>query len=121
MLVDTSVWIDHLRRGDQLLARRLQDGVVQCHPFVIGELACGSMRRRQEVLVHLATLPEVSLASHAEAIAFLDGQRLWGRGIGWIDVHLLASAVLSQVTLWTRERPLAAVVRALGLEPDPET
>ena len=118
ILVDTSIWIDHLRRRDRVLARRLEHGLVHSHPFVIGELACGVLRQRREILQHLALLPAVSLASHAEAIALFDSRRLAGRGIGWIDMHLLASAVLSRVQLWTKDRPLAVVVREMGLEPD---
>jgi predicted nucleic acid-binding protein len=117
VLVDTSVWVDHLRRGHPGLAARLEAGAVWCHPFVIGELACGRLRRRAEVLSLLASLPQAPIAAHAEALALLDRHDLAGRGIGWVDVHLLASARIAGMSLWTADRRLAALARELGLGP----
>ena len=92
MLVDTSVWVEHLRRGDPTLSRLLDRGEVQCHPFIIGELACGSLRRRSEVLSLLRSLPHVLAATDNEVLTFIERHRLMGRGVGWVDAHLLASA-----------------------------
>lgn len=114
-LVDTSVWVDHLRRGDRALAVVLEDGEVSSHPFVIGELACGRLARRREILALLAVLPTTPLADHDEVLAFVERHRLDGAGIGWVDVHLLASAALSRTALWTRDRALRAAARSLGL------
>jgi predicted nucleic acid-binding protein len=115
LLVDTSVWIDHLRgrRGD--LAGPLHDGLVLTHPFVIGELACGNLARRDEVLRLLAALPRAPEATHEEALALLAGSRLAGCGLGWVDVHLLAGARLAGARLWTRDRALAAAAARLHL------
>ncbi|UCC83221.1 MAG: PIN domain-containing protein [Gemmatimonadota bacterium] len=119
MLVDTSVWVDHLRRGHAALGRQLMEREVWCHPFVIGELACGSLEARSEVLSLLSALPQAPLAEHDEVLAFVESNRLAGRGIGCIDAHLLAAARLAGVGLWTLDRPLAAVARELGLYVEP--
>jgi predicted nucleic acid-binding protein len=116
ILVDTSVWVEHLRSGNATLADELVAGRVLAHPFVIGELACGNLKRRREVLDLLGRLPSVPTATHAEALDFLDRRALMGRGIGFIDVHLLASAALAApARLWTRDRRLAAVAAELNL------
>ena len=115
MLVDTSVWIDHLRRGHPALAAQLEDGAVWTHPFVVGELACGNLHRRAEILSLLAALPAVPVAAHDEVLAFVEHRRLTGRGLGWIDMHLLASATLASVPLWTSDRRLFAVAQELGI------
>lgn len=115
VLVDTSVWVDHLRQGVPLLGDLLAAGEVATHPFVIGELACGHLTRRAEILNLLSALPSVELATHAEALRMVDVHRLHGRGIGWIDAHLLASALLSGTGLWTRDRKLQIVVTSLGI------
>lgn len=114
VLVDTSVWIDHLRgrRGD--LTGPLQEGLVLTHPFVIGELACGNLARRGEVLGLLAALPRAPEATNDEALALVAAARLSGRGLGWVDVHLLAAARLCGARLWTRDRALAAAALRLG-------
>lgn len=116
ILVDTSVWVDHLRSGDVALAAQLDAGHVLTHPFVIGELACGNLRNRREVLDLLGRLPSAPTASHAEALEFLERRALMGRGIGFVDVHLLASAALAgPVRLWTRDRRLATIALELDL------
>lgn len=112
-LVDTSVWVDHLRNGNQRLRSLLQEEQVLTHPFIIGELACGSLRNREEILGLLKALPEARVAEHQELLAFVERRGLYGRGIGWIDAHLLASALLSGVALWTVDRQLARVASAL--------
>ena len=120
ILVDTSVWIDHLRAGEPRLAALLERGRVLMHPFVVGELACGDLRRRVEVLRCLRELPRVPVAGDDEALGFIEAHRLMGKGIGWIDVHLLAAVALAPgARLWTRDRRLAGVARALGVGFDP--
>lgn len=116
ILADTSVWVDHLRAGDQGLVDALEASTVVVHPFVVGELACGNLRNRQEVLDLLGKLPALTVASHEEALAFIERRRLMGRGIGYIDVHLLASVVLApQARIWTRDRRLARVAAEMGV------
>ena len=114
-LVDTSIWIDHLRRGDVVLRAALEVGEVMTHPFVIGELACGTLRQRAQILALLAALPMARAATHAEALALVEAHGLGGAGIGWIDIHLLAASRLSRVRLWTRDRRLQAVADRLGV------
>lgn len=114
ILVDTSVWVDHFRKGLPLLADLLRSGQVTTHPFVIGELACGNLRKRTEILTFLSALPSVQLATHAEALHLVEAHSLHGAGIGWVDVHLLSSALLSRTSLWTRDRKLRAA--ALDLD-----
>ena len=118
MLVDTSVWVDHLRHGNEVLARRLRDGEVWVHPFVIGELACGHLKRRADILSLLAALPQARVVDHAEALHLVGSQGLFGQGLGWIDVHLLASARLARIGVWTFDRRLDAVARTLHLIAD---
>ena len=116
ILVDSSVWIDHLRRRDAELVALLNAGVVMCHPFVIGELACGNLPNRESLLAELANLPGAPVAAHDEAMAFVDRHALTGRGIGWVDAHLLASAYLAgHAPLLTRDKRLRAVAGDLGL------
>ena len=113
-LVDTSVWIDHFRVADSRLAALLLDGQVGCHAFVIGELACGRLQRRNEVLALLANLPQLQTLPDDHVLESIDAHRLMGRGLGWIDVHLLASAVASGVRFWSRDRRLVEAARRLG-------
>ena len=120
MLVDTSVWVDHLRRGNAILAMHLGRADVWCHPFVIGELACGRLKNRREVLALLSALPQVRQADHDEVLAFVESNSLSGSGIGWVDAHLLASALLTSVPLWTLDRRLASMARTLGAGAEPK-
>jgi len=115
ILVDTSVWVDHLRRGDDKLTELLRADEVACHPFVIGELACGNLRNRAELLTLLSVLPILPKVEDAEALAFIDTHRLMARGLGLIDVHLLASCALAGVGLWTRDKKLAQAASRAGL------
>jgi len=115
ILVDTSVWVDHLRRGNDALAALLHEERVLCHPFVVGELACGRLHRRAELLDLLGRLPAAPLVSHGETLAFVEGRRLMGRGLGWVDVHLLASASLARRPLWTLDRSLAATAGTIKM------
>lgn len=115
ILVDTSVWVDHLRGGNAELTRALDAGLVAVHPFVIGELACGNLVNRAEVLSLLQALHAAPMATGDEALAFIEARSLMGRGIGFIDVHLLASCALAgDMRLWTGDRRLASVAMELG-------
>jgi predicted nucleic acid-binding protein len=116
MLVDASVWVDHFRRGNAALASALEAGDVWCHPFVQGELACGHLNNRREILSLLAGLPQAPEPTHPEVLTFLEARGLMGKGLGWVDVNLLASALLAGVRLWTLDQPLARAAQHLGLE-----
>ena len=111
ILVDTLVWVDHLRVGDPELGRLLDAGLVLGHVFVRGELACGNLRRRGEVLALLADLPQAMVAEHGEVMALIDRHRLMGHGIGYVDAHLLTAGA----RLWTRAVRLAAAAGQLGV------
>lgn len=116
ILVDTSIWIDHLRFGDDELVKLLNSTQVFTHPFVIGELACGNLHNRAEILTLLANLPRVKVANDAEVLFFIEQHKLMGRGIGYIDAHLLAAVSLSRPTqLWTRDERLNALATKLEL------
>ncbi len=114
-LVDTSIWVDHLRRGNNRLSKLLGDGRVICHRFVVGELACGAIGNREEILKLLGALPASPVAEHGEVLRLVEQRRLAGRGLGWIDLHLLASALLANSRLWTQDRALGAAARELGV------
>jgi predicted nucleic acid-binding protein len=116
ILVDTSVWIHHLREGSPSLAEALENTRVLMHPFILGELACGNLKNREEVLQLLSELPKAPTATDPEALSFIGERTLMGRGIGYIDVHLLASVILAgNARLWTRDKRLAAVAVELGV------
>lgn len=116
ILVDTSVWINHLRHGDVDLTRLLNAGQVLTHRFVIGELALGSLQNRLIVLSALQNLPQAIVASDEEVLHFIDGHALFGTGIGYIDAHLLAATRLSPgALLWTHDKRLLAESVRLGL------
>jgi predicted nucleic acid-binding protein len=115
ILVDTSVWVDHFRRGNDRLATMLGDGVVVSHPFVLGELACGTFRQRATILSLLSELPVATTATHTEAMMFLEARRLMGRGLGYVDVHLLAAAAIDRLALWTLDKRLDVAAQALGV------
>lgn len=119
MLVDTSIWVDHLRRGNRELAEQLETGLVRCHPFVIGEIACGRLTDRYEILSLLEGLPHSPQADHHEVMTFIERKKLAGSGIGWIDAHLLVSARLAGVGLWTLDPKLQAVTRKVGIRTSP--
>jgi hypothetical protein len=114
-LVDTSVWIDHLRNGNKRLAILLDEGGACCHRFVIGELACGTLQNRDELLRLLKALPEVPFAEHEEVLNFVSERQLAGRGLGWIDMNLLASALIGNCSVWTLDKALGAAAIELKL------
>jgi len=115
VLVDTSVWIDHFRKARSDLRAYLEAGEVVCHPFVLGELACGTIRKRDDVLSLLAALAQASVADHAEVMHLVEAHRLMGTGLGWIDAHLLASTQLDGEALWTLDGPLKRAARIVGV------
>lgn len=117
ILVDTSVWVDHLRSGNERLHGLLTAASVWCHPFIVGELACGNLARRAEVLGLLSALPQLEILSHEEVLRFVASERLSGLGLGWLDMHLLASARVRGVACWTLDKRLAWVAAALGAAP----
>ena len=115
ILVDTSVWIQHFRVASDRLRTLLFDEQVLSHPFVIGELACGTLQRRHEILRMLKALPQTKPLEHEEVMGFLDSRRLYGRGIGWVDAHLLASTLLTGCGLWTLDKPLLRAAAGLNI------
>jgi predicted nucleic acid-binding protein len=119
-LVDTSVWVDHLRATDETLVGLLDAGMVLAHPFVIGELALGTLAQRQTVLTALSDLPQAIVATDQEALHFIDRHQSCTRGVGYIDIHLLAAVRLTAgASLWTRDKRLHAVAGQLGLAATP--
>jgi predicted nucleic acid-binding protein len=115
ILVDTSVWIAHFRAGGSKLGDLLNQTVVMVHPFVVGELACGNLKRRARILIDLGALPSAVSATHEEVMRLVEVRKLWGLGIGLIDAHLLASALLSNCQLWTLDGKLARAAAAAGV------
>jgi predicted nucleic acid-binding protein len=116
ILVDTSIWVDHLRAGDMTLASLLDTGRALAHPFVIGELALGNLRQRDLVLGMLQDLPQARAATDQEVLHFIDQHTLFGRGIGHVDAHLLAAVRLTAgASLWTRDKRLLGIADQMGL------
>lgn len=118
ILVDSSVWVDHLRRGEEGLVNSLKEGEVLIHDLVIEELACGSLARRREFLGLLHSLPRAPWAAHSEFLHFVEMEGLHGKGIGAVDAHLLAAARLAGARLWTKDRALAGAAARLRLGVD---
>jgi len=120
ILVDTSVWVDHLRVGSTALSGLLDAGLVLVHPFVIGELALGNLRQREAILAALSDLPAAGVAADTEVLHVIDLHGLAGRGVGYVDAHLIASALLSPGTrLWTSDKRLHALAGHMGLAVTP--
>ena len=114
-LVDTSIWVNHLRQGSPPLEWLLQERQVLTHPWVIGELACGMLKNRAEILALLQALPEVQVSEYDETLTFLESQKLFGLGLGWVDVNLLASVQLTGCDLWTADVSLKKAASKLHL------
>ena len=115
-LVDTSVWVEHFRKGDLKLQDLLADSKAVVHPFIIGELACGNLKNRAEILHLLSELPQSIVAEQGEVLKLVDSKRLFGTGLGWIDAHLLASALLSNVTLISYDKAVREAASRLGIK-----
>jgi len=115
VLIDTSVWVEHLRGGKAGLEVLLNDERVSCHPFIIGELACGNLKNRSEILTLLHALPAAVLAEHEEVLRLIEKYRLMGKGLGYVDAHLIASAMLTGIPLWTLDERLEKVALSLGI------
>lgn len=115
VLVDTSVWVSHLRYGNERLKQLLLNERIVCHPFVIAELACGTMKNRGEILSLLQALPCAEVASQDEVLYFIESRYLMGQGLGLADIYLLSSAVLSGIKLWTIDKSLAKAASRLGI------
>jgi predicted nucleic acid-binding protein len=115
ILPDSSVWIDHFRRGNPSLAELLENDQALCHPFIVGELACGYLRSRESTIHLLQTLPEAPMMRHEEVLILIERHRLMASGIGWLDAHLLGSALLAGAKLWTLDVALARA--AANLDP----
>ena len=116
ILVDSSVWVDHLRADDQILVRLLENGQVLAHRLVIGELALGKIRQRSNLIADLRDLPQADVASDHEVLRFIERHELFGLGIGYVDVHLLAAVRLTPgASLWTRDKRLLTVASHLGI------
>jgi predicted nucleic acid-binding protein len=115
VLVDTSVWVAHLREGSPELERLLLDSEVVCHPYIIGELACGTLKNRNQILSLLQSLPLIQPVDYYELLHFIEINRLVGLGIGFVDVHLLASAKMAGISLWTLDRRLKSAAKKLKI------
>ncbi len=116
VLVDTSVWIDHFRKASRKLASLLEAEDVAIHPFVLGELACGNLGNRKEVIALFHALPGTTKVEDDELLLFIDRHRLMGRGIGLVDAHLLASCCIDSCLLWTRDKRLRVVAKEMNIE-----
>ena len=116
ILIDTSVWIRYLREGDKNLSLLLENGLVACHPFIIAELACGRMKNRNEILNLLNALPSSCLLEHDEIMEFIDSRKIMNQGIGYVDVHILGSAIVSETPLWTLDKSLRKIANLLEIE-----
>ena len=115
VLVDTSVWVSHLRDGNTELANLLNDGRVFCHPLIVGELACGNLKDRSVILSLLQLLPTAIEAEHEEVLAFIENNRLMGKGLGYVDVHLITSSILTGVSVWTLDKKMAQAADSLNI------
>jgi len=116
ILVDTSIWVDHIRRTDAGLQTLLTKGLVLCHPFVIGELAVGNLPRRCSILSELDNIPQATIASDAEVLETIDLHKLYAKGAGYIDIHLVVSARLTPGSLlWTRDKNLLALAQQFSV------
>ena len=115
VLVDTSVWVNHLRYGNRGLEALLNDGHVICHPFIVGEIACGDLKNRVEILSLLQALPTATQVEHEEVMMFIEHHRRMGKGLGYVDMHLLASAVVTRIPIWTLDKKLNEVSSKMGI------
>ncbi len=115
VLVDTSVWVNHLRQSEPILQKLLLSGDVYCHPFIIGELACGSIKNRKEIISLLQSLPSTKTIDDSEFLYFIEQNKIYSKGIGYVDIHLLASTKLEYIKLWTDDKRLKNIANDLDL------
>ena len=115
VLVDTNIWINHFRKTNSVLVDLLNQWSVACHPFIIGEMACGNLKNRKEILSLFQALPSTIVVEDDEILEFVESRKLMGKGLGLVDIHILASAVLSGVVLWTGDKRLAQAAEDLGV------
>ena len=113
VLVDTSVWVSHFRETHDGLVELLNNGEVVCHPFIIGELACGNLKNRTSIITLLEALPTALVIEHEELLSFIEARKVMGKGLGYVDVHLLAAALLTGVPLWTLDKKLDKAAEGL--------
>lgn len=121
ILPDSSVWIDHFRRGNASLAAWLDDDQALCHPFIVGELVCGYLPSRVSTIRMLQILREAPIMQHEEVLVLIERHRLSASGIGWLDAHLLGSALLAKAELYTLDQPLLRAAQKLGIAARPRT
>lgn len=114
ILADTSIWVTHFREGQKELIDLLEQGLIACHPYIVGELACGSLKNRNEIIQLLEALPRVDVLEHVEVMEFIESRKLMSIGIGYVDVHLLGSSLLSNTPLWTQDKSLIKAAKSLG-------
>ena len=115
ILVDTNVWINHFKKSHAELVANLNVGCVACHPFIIGELACGNLKDRDEILGLFQSLPSAPVLEPEEILAFIEANKLMGKGLGYVDLHLLAATVLEGIKLWTEDKRLKKAAKDLGV------
>jgi predicted nucleic acid-binding protein len=116
VIVDTSVWVSHLRHGNSRLQKLLQEGRVASHPFIIGELACGNINNRTEIISLMQSLPMLDVVEHEELLLFIEHNKMMGTGLGFVDVHLLAAAMLAGIPLWTQDKKLKQACSRLSID-----
>ncbi len=112
ILVDTSVWIEFLSKKEPAMKNLLLENRVVIHPFVIGEIACGSIKNRTQILNLLQSLQQVQVSQHTEVLFLLKAHKLFSKGIGWVDLHLLSAALIAEIPLWTKDKKLQAISKA---------
>lgn len=115
ILADTSIWVTHFKEGQKELINLLEQGLIACHPYIVGELACGSLKNRNEIIQLLEALPTVDVLEHVEIMEFIESRKLMSIGIGYVDVHLLGSSLLSNTPLWTRDKSLIKAAMLLNV------
>lgn len=115
ILVDTSIWVDHLRKSNRELVYLLEQSQVLVHPWIIGELACGNLANRKDLLMLFRSMPVARAASDIEVFELIEARRLFGKGVGWVDMHILASAILEDIKLWTGDIKLRGLASSLGV------
>ena len=115
VLVDTSVWIDHFRNENDRLVKLLNNGEVFSHPFIIGEIACGKIKNRLEIITSLQSLPQSLIVDHEEVMLFIEKKKIMGQGLGYIDITLLVSSILTGIPLWTLDKRLNEIARKFDI------